>query len=92
MLTSSQTNKTGEWRSKSLDTPWRSIAGLCFQSAPFWAGAEDALAMRVLEHLGKWPRYHVAVRFSEPVTGPVLAGIGRHYGIGLFAAVPKRQE
>jgi CRISPR-associated protein Csb2 len=27
------------------------------------------------------------VRFRNPVMGPVLAGIGRHYGIGLFAAV-----
>jgi hypothetical protein len=27
------------------------------------------------------------VRFVDGVRGPVLAGIGRHYGIGLFAAV-----
>lgn len=70
--------------------PRRSIASLFFQPAPFWAGAEGALAMRVPEHLSKWPRYHVAVRFQEPTAGPVLVGIGRHYGIGLFGA-PQRQ-
>ncbi len=47
--------------------------------------------MRVPEHLKKWLRYHVAVRFRDAVPGPVLAGIGRHYGIGLFAA-PREKE
>jgi CRISPR-associated protein Csb2 len=64
----------------------QSIMELFFQPAPLWAGTEGALAMRVPEHLAKWPRYHVGVRFREPVPGPVLAGIGKHYGIGLFAA------
>jgi CRISPR-associated protein Csb2 len=62
------------------------IAELYFQPAPFWAGTEGALQIRVPEYLNKWPRYHVSVRFKEPVSGPVLVGIGRHYGIGLFAA------
>jgi CRISPR-associated protein Csb2 len=64
----------------------QTIAELAFQPAPFWAGTEGALAMRVPEHLKKWPRYHVAVRFHQPVNGPLLVGIGRHYGVGLFAA------
>ena len=63
-----------------------SIAELSFQAAPFWAGTEGAMAIRVPEHLRQWPRYHATVRFHNPVAGPVLAGIGRHYGIGLFAA------
>ncbi len=67
------------------------IEELQFQSAPLWPGAEGALEMRVPEHLRKWPRYHVAVTFCEPVPGPVLVGIGRHYGIGLFAA-PRSAE
>jgi CRISPR-associated protein Csb2 len=62
------------------------IAEIQFQPAPFWPGTEGALAIRVPEHLNRWPRYHVSVRFHEPVAGPVLVGIGRHYGIGLFAA------
>ncbi len=62
------------------------IEKMQFQPAPLWPGTEGALAMRVPEHLRKWPRYHIAVSFREPVVGPVLVGIGRHYGIGLFAA------
>ena len=62
-----------------------------FQPAPFWAGTEGALKVRVPEYLKKWPRYHVSVRFREPVTGPVLAGIGKYYGIGLFAAAPEQK-
>jgi len=61
-----------------------------FQPAPLWPGTGGALAIRVPEHLGKWPRYHIAVRFQEPISGPLLVGIGRHYGIGLFAA-PREQ-
>ncbi len=68
-----------------------SINELQFQPAPLWAGTEGALTMRLPEYLKKWPRYHVAVRFRDAVPGPVLAGIGRHYGIGLFAA-PREKE
>ncbi len=67
------------------------IEEMQFQPAPLWPRTEGALAMRVPEHLRKWPRYHVAVTFRESVPGPVLVGIGRHYGIGLFAA-PRSTE
>ena len=30
------------------------------------------------------PRYHAVVRFREPVSGPVLAGRLRYFGVGLF--------
>lgn len=59
-----------------------------FQPAPLWPGTEAALAIRVPEHLRKWPRYHVAVTFRQALAGPMLVGIGRHYGIGLFAPPP----
>jgi CRISPR-associated protein Csb2 len=62
------------------------IAEMQFQPAPLWPGTEGALAIRVPEHLRKWPRYHVALAFRQEIAGPVLVGIGRHYGIGLFAA------
>jgi len=62
------------------------LESLAFQAAPLWAGSESAVRIRVPKHLDGYPRYHVAVRFREPVSGPVLAGIGRHYGIGVFAA------
>jgi len=61
-------------------------AEITFQCAPLWAGTEGASAIRVPLHLAKWPRVHVRVEFRDGVEGPVLAGIGRHYGIGVFAA------
>lgn len=63
------------------------IESVAFQPAPLWQGTGSAREMRVPRHLLYYPRYHVEVRFRNPVAGPVLAGIGRHYGIGLFAAV-----
>jgi CRISPR-associated protein Csb2 len=67
--------------------PERLVEGLAFQPAPMWRGGEDARSVRVPQHLVRWPRYHVEVRLREDVQGPVLAGIGRHCGIGVFAAV-----
>jgi CRISPR-associated protein Csb2 len=66
--------------------PAETIDSVAFQPAPLWPGTGAARAMRVPSHLSKYPRYHVEVKFRTAVTGPVLAGIGRHYGIGLFAA------
>jgi CRISPR-associated protein Csb2 len=62
------------------------IQAINFQRASYWAGCKAAADIRVARHLAQWPRVHVHVEFSEPVQGPVLVGIGRHYGIGLFAA------
>jgi CRISPR-associated protein Csb2 len=62
------------------------IASMTFQPAPYWGGCAAAGRIRVPDHLSKWPKLHVRVEFHRPVRGPVLAGIGRHYGIGLFAA------
>jgi len=62
------------------------IVSLAFQTAPYWPGAGAALQIRVPAHLAGWPRLHVAVEFRPPIPGPVAAGIGRHYGLGLFAA------
>jgi CRISPR-associated protein GSU0054/csb2, Dpsyc system len=62
------------------------IETLMFQPAPLWAGTGGAKQIRVPAHLDGYPRYHVEVRFREPVKGPVFAGLGCHYGIGLFAA------
>ncbi len=61
------------------------IERLAFQGAPWFPGTKHAAAMRVPKHLDGYPRLHVEVRFARGVGGPVLAGIGRHYGIGLFA-------
>jgi CRISPR-associated protein Csb2 len=63
------------------------VTGLAFQAAPFWRGCGHAREIRVPKHLDGFPRLHVQVAFRSHVSGPVLAGIGQHYGIGLFAAV-----
>lgn len=34
----------------------------------------------------KYPRYHVRVRFPQPIAGPLVIGAGRYRGFGLFAA------
>lgn len=63
------------------------IESFTFQSGPLWRGSKHAVAMHVPEHLNGYPRVHVEVTFTSAVSGPVLSGIGRHYGIGLFAAL-----
>jgi CRISPR-associated protein Csb2 len=65
--------------------PPETISSLAFQPASFWPGCGAASRIRVPKHLEGFPRYHVEVQFNEPVEGPVLAGIGRHYGLGVFA-------
>jgi CRISPR-associated protein Csb2 len=61
------------------------VHDLEYQPAPYWSGAGGALQMVTPDHLRQWPRVHVRVQFRSPVYGPVIAGLGRHYGIGLFA-------
>lgn len=67
------------------------IREIAFRPACSWVGPGSATSMRVPRHLAQWPRYHVWVRFADLVRGPVLAGIGRHYGLGLFAAGRSRR-
>jgi len=62
------------------------IEALAFQTGPLWHGSKHAAGMRMPTHLDGYPRLHAEVRFVSGVCGPVMAGIGRHYGIGLFAA------
>ncbi len=58
----------------------------------FWAGADLAERYGVPDHLKRFPRLHVKVRWrddkgrSVPISGPVCLGAGRFYGLGLFAA------
>jgi CRISPR-associated protein Csb2 len=41
-------------------------------------------APRALEVPSKFPRYHARVRFADAIRGPVFAGRGRNFGVGLF--------
>jgi CRISPR-associated protein Csb2 len=70
----------------SAGFPEAIIDNITFQSAPYWSGTGASTAIRVPRHLAEWPRVHVKVEFKQAIQGPVLAGIGRHYGIGIFAA------
>ena len=63
----------------------QTIEELAFQTGPWWPGTKHSSAMRLPQHLRRFPRVHVQVRFKRAMHGAVLAGIGRHYGIGLFA-------
>lgn len=65
------------------------IERLAFQSAPLWPGTGAAFSIRLPRHLERLPRYHVEVRFRHRVRGPVVAGLGRHCGLGVFA---RREE
>jgi CRISPR-associated protein Csb2 len=56
-----------------------------YQSAPFERSGRAAREYRVPQHLSGLSRFHVSVEFPEPVSGPVLAGVGSHFGLGLFA-------
>jgi CRISPR-associated protein Csb2 len=57
------------------------------QAAPWAPNTPAARESFRAQHLRKWPSYHVEVRFRSSVAGPVLAGIGRHVGLGLFVPV-----
>ena len=65
--------------------PESMIETLRFQPAPFWPGGMAAFRYRLPEHLRRFPRYHIEVVFRADVKGPVVAGIGRHCGLGTFA-------
>jgi CRISPR-associated protein Csb2 len=30
------------------------------------------------------PAWHVYLRFTEKISGPLAIGVGRHFGLGLF--------
>jgi CRISPR-associated protein Csb2 len=57
------------------------------QAAPWVPNTPAARESFRAQHLRKWPSYHVEARFRRSVAGPVLAGIGRHVGLGLFVPV-----
>ncbi|MFZ1889316.1 MAG: type I-U CRISPR-associated protein Csb2 [Candidatus Binataceae bacterium] len=68
-------------------------AELEWRSSGFLPGADLASRYGVPDHLRRFPRLHVRLRWrdaqkrSVQVSGPICLGGGRFYGIGLFAAV-----
>jgi CRISPR-associated protein Csb2 len=51
----------------------------------FRAGVDLTSKYLPPENLANKPRYHVRVRFPQPVPGPIVVGSGRFRGFGLFA-------
>ncbi len=68
-------------------------AELEWRTAGFWPGTDLADRYGVPDHLKRFPRFHVKVRWrnsnKEPieVPGPICFGGGRFYGIGLLAPI-----
>jgi CRISPR-associated protein Csb2 len=84
--------KTERLLFQALETagyPVEAVQRLSFQTAPYWAGCSAAAAIKTPRHLDRRPRLHVAIDFNCPVEGPLAIGLGRHYGIGLFASVER---
>ena len=67
------------------DIEWRKVG--------FWARSDHADRYGVPDHLRRFPRFHVKLRWRDAqnrlvqITGPVCLGGGRFYGLGLFAAL-----
>jgi CRISPR-associated protein Csb2 len=70
---------------KHAEVEWRKVGYL--------PGAELATRYQVPEYLKSFPRYHVRIRWLDPekkpvpMRGPICLGGGRHFGLGLFAAI-----
>ena len=62
---------------RGLGVEWRNVG--------FRAGVDLASKYSLPDRLGG-PRYHVRVRFANPVRGPLAVGAGRYRGLGLFVA------
>ena len=62
-----------------------------WRKAGFWAGTDLADRYGVPDHLKRFPRIHVRLRWRDAqnrpvaVPGPICLGGGRFYGLGLFA-------
>ena len=52
---------------------------------PWISGATHAHRYRRKSMEGQSHTYHVSIRFSEPVSGPIVLGRQRHHGLGLLA-------
>ncbi len=67
-------------------------AELEWRKVGFWAGTNLADRYGVPNHLKRFPRVHVRLRWRDAqnrpvaIPGPICLGGGRFYGLGLFAA------
>jgi CRISPR-associated protein Csb2 len=64
--------------------PIEAIEDVALRKAPFWPGSQHPRLYHRPAYLRDLPAWHVRVRFSEPIPGPLVIGAGRHCGLGLF--------
>lgn len=62
------------------------IQDVRLQKAPFWPGSAHPTAYFTPEHMRQYSAWHVLIKFTQPFYGPLAIGVGRHVGLGLFAA------
>jgi CRISPR-associated protein Csb2 len=64
----------------------------------YWPGVDLADRYGVPDHLKRFSRYHVQIRWLDrqgnavEIPGPICISGGRYYGVGLFAALPRDNE
>jgi CRISPR-associated protein Csb2 len=64
--------------------PAEAIEEVVLRKAPFWAGSQHPRLYCRPAYLRDLPAWHVRLRFSEPIMGPLAIGPGRYCGLGLF--------
>lgn len=64
-----------------------SSADIAIRETGFVAGVENASRYAVPRHLAGTPRFHLRLRWPQPVPGPLCIGRGRFSGMGLLVAV-----
>jgi CRISPR-associated protein Csb2 len=62
-----------------------------FSSAPWRLGLHPARQYRTAGYLRASPRFHVRMRFRDPVPGPIVVGRGRYVGFGLLRPLEMAQ-
>lgn len=67
------------------DLPIEAIEDLTIRKAPFWPGSASAKQYKAPNYLKNLPRWHVSLKFSENLPGPISVGAGRHAGLGVLA-------
>lgn len=68
------------------ELPVDALEVVVLRKAPFWVGAQHPSRYFAPDYIRKMSRWHVHLRFREPVPGPLAIGAGRHVGLGLFAS------
>jgi len=61
------------------------IKEIWYRRSPLWEGSLHSEAYWYPREIIDKRSYHVAIRFNKAISGPVIIGLGRKWGLGLFA-------